>query len=156
MLREKPVYTKLDPVMSAILGHLDAKYEMYRQQDGSITAKLEKVLYGCVQSAALWYYHLRDTLEENAYICNPYDVCLFKNTVEGIQTTLIFHVDDLMASCVRDEYLTQLYNVLVAKYGKVITTSGYDHFDLGMRFLFNGDDGTVSVSMSGLIDGTIG
>ena len=156
MLPGKPVYMKLDPVMSAILGQLDANYEMYTQQDGSIIVKLEKALYGCVQSAALWYHNLRNTLEENGYICNPYDVCVFNKTVEGIQTTVLFHVDDLMASCVKDEYLTQLYNVLVAKYGKVTITSGYDHSYLGMRFLFNRDDGTVNVSMSGFIDDTIG
>ena len=60
MLPEKPVYLKLDPVMSAILRHLDAKYGMYTQQDGSVIVKLEKALYGCVQSAALWYYNLRN------------------------------------------------------------------------------------------------
>ena len=157
MLPEKPVYMKLDPVMSAILGHLDAKYEMYTQQDGSVIVKLEKALYGCVQSAALWYYNLRNTLEENKFICNLYDVCVFNKTVEEIQTTLIFHVDDLMASCVKNDNLTQLYNVLVEKYGKVTITSGYDHSYLGMRFLFNrdDDDGTVNVSMSGFIDDTI-
>ena len=46
--------------------------------------------------------------------------------------------------------------ILVAKYGKVTITSGYDHSYLGMRFLFNRDDETVSVSMFGFIDDTIG
>ena len=147
MLPEKPVYMKLNPVMSAIFGHLDAKYEMYTQEDGSVIVKLEKAINGCVQSTALWYYNLKNTLEENTYIHNPYDVCVFNKRVEGIQTTVQFHVDDLMASCVKDEYLTQLYNVLVAKYGKVTITSGYDHSYLGMRFLFLRDDGTVNVSM---------
>ena len=155
ILPEKPVYMKLDPVMSAILGHLDAKYEMYIQQDRSVIVKLEKALYGYVRSAALWHYNLRNTLEENKYICNPYDVCLLNKTVEGIQTTVLFHVDDLMASCVKNDNLTQLYNVLVEKYGKVTITSEHDHSYLGMRFLFNRDDGTMNVSMSGFIDYTI-
>ena len=53
MLPEKPVYMKLDPVMSAILGHLDAKYEMYTQQDSSFFVKLEKALYGCTISSTM-------------------------------------------------------------------------------------------------------
>ena len=59
ILPGKPVYMKLDPVMSAILGQLDANYETYTQQDGSVIVKLEKALYGCVQSGALWYHKLR-------------------------------------------------------------------------------------------------
>ena len=57
MLPDKPVFMELDPVISVVLAHLDREYEVYTQQDGSVIVKL--ALYGCVQSAALWYYDLR-------------------------------------------------------------------------------------------------
>ena len=104
-LPDKPVFMKLDPVTSAILTHLDREYEEYTQQNGSVIVKLDKALYGCVQSAALWYYDLRKTLESNMLICNPYDTCVFNKTEDGVQTTVLFHVDDLMASSITDECL---------------------------------------------------
>ena len=50
-------------------------------------------------------------------MCNPYDVYVFDKIEEGAQMTVLFHVDDLMASSMKDECLTKLNNILVSKYG---------------------------------------
>ena len=155
MLQDKPVFMKLDPVISAILAHLDREYEENTQQDGSTIVKLEKALYGCVQSAALWYYDLKKTFESNMFVCNPYVVCVFSKTEEGVQTIVLFNVDNLMASSIKDECLTRLYNILVSKYGKVTITRGLDHSYLGMRYQLYHHDQTVNISMSGYISDTI-
>ena len=47
------VYMLLDPVISAILSTVDGKYGEFRNDDGTIIGKLNKALYGCVQSSKL-------------------------------------------------------------------------------------------------------
>ena len=63
----------------------------------------------CVESAVLRYKDLRSTLEEDGYIVNPYDLCVFNKIYEGKQITVIFHVDDLLAACAIRAALEELY-----------------------------------------------
>ena len=75
--------------------------------------KVDKAPYKCVESAVLSYKDLRTTLEEDGYVVNPYDLCVFNKIYEGKQITVIFHVDDLLAACAIRESLEKLYNSLV-------------------------------------------
>ena len=118
MIDDKPVFMRI----TAILGQLDAKFEKYLDSKGSVIVKLDKALHGCVESAVLWYKDLRATLEEDGYIVNPYDLCVFNKYYEGKQITVIFHVDDLLAACAIRAALEKLYATLVRKYEKVKVT----------------------------------
>ena len=82
--------------------------------------------------AVLWYKNLRSTLEADGYEVNPYDLCDINKTYRGKQITVIFHVDDLLATCVSKEGLEKLYEVLIKKYEKVKVTRGERHPYLGM------------------------
>ena len=53
------------------------------------------------------------------------------------------------------ECLTELYNILVSKYGKVTITRGLDQSYLGMRFQFYHHERTVNISMWGFISDII-
>ncbi|CAN0452458.1 unnamed protein product, partial [Ectocarpus fasciculatus] len=57
--------------------------------------KLKRALYGCVQSARLWFEKLRGVLEADGFEANPYDLCTFNKMVDGEQVSVAFHVDDL-------------------------------------------------------------
>ena len=52
------LYMRLDPTMSSILNEIDGTYSTYTDNRGSTVVRLEKALYGCVESAALWYNNL--------------------------------------------------------------------------------------------------
>ena len=52
---DKPVYMKNDPLVTAILSQMYATYSKYTDTTGAVTIKLDRALYGCVQSAMLWY-----------------------------------------------------------------------------------------------------
>ena len=43
--------------------------------------QLNKALYGCMQSAFLWYNTLRDTLKMQGFKLNPYDPCVANATI---------------------------------------------------------------------------
>ena len=54
MIEDKPVFMRIWPLVRAILGQLDAKFEKYLDRKGSVIVKLDKALYGCVETAVLW------------------------------------------------------------------------------------------------------
>ena len=148
----KPVYVRLDPLIAAILGMLDATYIEFIQHDGSVIVKLDRALYGCVESAVLWYNNLKTTLEEDGFIINEYDICVFNKTIDGKQVTVLFHVDDILATSVLKSLLNQTYTMLLDKYHEVKQTTGNVHSFLGMELTFGKNPGTTQVSMTKFIN----
>ena len=78
MIDDKPVYMKIEPLI--ILFQLDTNFEKYQDGKGAVIIKLNKALYGCVESAVLWYKDLKAILEADEYRVNPYD---YKYTKEN-------------------------------------------------------------------------
>ena len=60
--------------------------------------KLLKAIYGTLEAAFLFYKKLRKDFEENGYKVNLYDPCVANKPINGKQHTIMWHVDDLMAS----------------------------------------------------------
>jgi hypothetical protein len=50
--------------------------------------RLIKALYGCVQSALLWYELFSSTLETMGFTLNPYDQCVANCDIDGSQCTI--------------------------------------------------------------------
>ena len=50
-----PVHMLLTPEVTKMLCAMDRKYEKYVRPDSKIAVILKKALYGCIQSALLWY-----------------------------------------------------------------------------------------------------
>jgi hypothetical protein len=66
--------------------------------------RLNKALYGLIQSARIWYNHLRNVMLKYGYIANEYDPCIFNkvNIDRKIVSTACFHVDDGVGILLRD------------------------------------------------------
>ncbi len=80
--------------------------------------KLQKALYGLMRAILLFYRKLREELEDFGFTVNPYDPYVANKDVgDGKQLTVIWHVDDLMGSCVVDFELTKLSCYLASIYG---------------------------------------
>ena len=58
----------------------------------------QKVLYGMLKSALLFYKKLHHDLESIGFEVNPYDPCVANMMQDGSQLTVVWHVDNLMAS----------------------------------------------------------
>ena len=85
------------------------------------------------------------------YICNPVEPCVFNKTVDGVQATITFHVDDLMITCGNQNVIAQTVNDLIEVYGDVKVKTGKIHPYLGMVFDFT-EEGEVSVSMKSFVE----
>ena len=60
--------------------------------------RIQKVLYGILKGALLFYRKLTRDLTEVGFKLNPYDPCVANKIVGGKQMTLCWHVDDMKIS----------------------------------------------------------
>jgi hypothetical protein len=61
---KEEVSMKLDKNLAALLIMIDKSYEEYLEKDGTMLVKLNRALYGLVESAKLWYEHLKSDPRE--------------------------------------------------------------------------------------------
>eukprot|EP01042_Synura_sphagnicola_P036724 gene36724-biopygen22090 len=128
-----------------------AKYESHVQRDGGIVVRLKKALYGCIESARLWYETLRDSLVEYGFVINPYENCVFNKSSGDYQLTVVVYVDDLLITSEDNGAIDAFIDFLKRKFGTVTEVRGAKHSYLGMLFDFS-DSGRVSVSMEGFVN----
>lgn len=60
-------HMSLEKKMSSLMNTIDPKYERFTDRKGKLIVRLDKALYGCVESASLWYENLRATLKTLGY-----------------------------------------------------------------------------------------
>ena len=154
-ITEQEVLMKLDPIVAAILVKLRPDYESFMQPDGTIVVKLDKALYGCVESAKLWYQHLSGTLISMGFERNPLDICVFNRTDEsGKQCTIVVHVDDLMITCKNEATIDKVIADLTERYKDVTVKRGSVHSYVGITFDFTAK-GRVKLTMDGYVRDTL-
>jgi hypothetical protein len=95
-----------------------------------------KAIYGMLEAALLWYETFRKDLEDNGFVFNPYNPCVANKKVQGLQQTIVFHVDNLKSShklkAVNNKFEKWL-NSMYGKHGKVTVTRGRIHNYLRME-----------------------
>ena len=79
------VRVRLNQLQSALLVSLDPTYGEFVCQDGTIVVELEKAMYGCIESAQLWYDTLKETLVNIGFKANREDPCVFNLVKDGTQ-----------------------------------------------------------------------
>jgi len=148
---EEPVLMRLDSRTSEVLAQIDPTYKQFQSGNGSTVVKLRKALYGCVQSAKLWYQHLRKALEGLGFAVNRKDACVFnKRGAEGTQITIAVHVDDLFITCTDEQMLTKTIEEINGIFRDTKVSRGAVHSYLGMTMDFS-TAGVLRVSMSGYV-----
>lgn len=140
----------LSPEVSEILCSIDPKYNKYIRRDGKIAVRLKKALYGCVQSAVLWYRELSSTLERLGFQKNPYDICSYTRLNEGSIDKILVYVDDLFITSKEEDTLQTIADELGVKYPTVTVKTGLQHDFLGIHWDF-GTKGQASLSMEGYV-----
>ncbi len=99
MSNQVVVHMKLDKRLTTMLVDLDGSYSRYINKDGGCIVRLDRALYGCVESAALWADHIKGSLMSGGFIQNPHDICCYNKMYDNVQITVIIHVDDLLITC---------------------------------------------------------
>jgi len=126
------VHMYFEPALASMLCELVPAYSRFLMKDGRIVVKLDKALYGCIESAKLWYQHLKGTLEGLGFVPNPEEGCCFNRGVGDMQCTVIVYVDDLLVTCKDADTISGVIQALKVKYHDVQEHTGVKHSYLGM------------------------
>jgi hypothetical protein len=116
-----------------LLKQIDPSIEGQQDTRGYTYVRLKKALYGCVQSAKLWYDKLCEVLTDAGYTRNDYDQCLFNKKVDGEQVTIAFHVDDLLITSVNSKLIDQIQQHLEQNFESITVNRGNNHSYLAMN-----------------------
>jgi hypothetical protein len=148
------VHMRLDGRMVDLLCDLKPEYKQYvvkGDKGDYIVVNLDRALYGCVESAKLWYDDLKTTLSEAGYNPNPIDECVFNKGSGEHQCSIALHVDDMIITSKNESMINSLIEKLKQRYTEGITIhDGPVVSYLGMTFDWS-KPGEVSVTQEGYI-----
>ena len=105
-----------------------------------------RALYGCIESAMLWYELFSSTLQDMGFKLNPYDKCVANKLINGKQCTVVFYVDDNKVSHEDPTVVTQVLDQIASHFGELSITRGTKHDFLGINIEIR--DGMVYIDMN--------
>ena len=143
------VLVKLTGKSVDIMCGVSAEYEKYVGIENGkrvLYLRLKKELYGCMQSAILWYDTIKGCLEELGFKVNAYDRCVANKTINGKQCTICWYADDTKISHVDPKVVDDVIKTIEKRFDKMTVKRGRTHNFVGMNLTFK-DNGTVEILM---------
>ena len=148
------VYMRLDPAVTRLIVSHHPNWRRHVLDDGSCVVKIERALYGLIESAKLWYEEFTGFLKNLGFVPNPYDPCVLNLKYKGERCTLVLYVDDCFVDCHNPEALDYVERKITEKYGGCTRTDGDVLPFVGMLFDFT-QPGVVRVDMPKYIEDAI-
>ena len=142
------VIMRLDPLLTAIATKYLPELKPY-EENGKMLVKLDKALYGCVQSAKLWYDTLIKRLHEMGFSPNEADPCVFNKMIRGKKCTLCIYVDDILILSKEKQAIDEVIDALKAGFDDVKVEQGEDISYLGMNIKLK--HGSAEIDMKSFI-----
>ena len=99
----------------------------------NLYVKVKRALYGCLESALLWYDLYSNTLKKLGFTLNPYDRCVANKVINGKQCTIVFYVDDNKVSHVDPDVVSSVLQDISSHFGDLVVSRGSTHNYLGMN-----------------------
>jgi hypothetical protein len=123
------------------------KYVTIKKGRQVLYLRLQKALYGIMESALLFYRKLIKELKEMDFEINPYDPCVANKVVDRTQMTVRMHLDDMMISHVSQCEILKFVRHIKDIYGDNLAKNvGMTHDYLGMTFNY-AFEGEVRINM---------
>jgi hypothetical protein len=142
--------SRLAELMVQVNPQLYRKFSIHDKNNQALLyIKLSKAIYGLLKSALLFYRKFVKDLKnyETPFTINPYDPCVANATINGKQTTITWHIDDLKVSHIDPFQITKFAAYLAAIYGNsLVVHRGKIHDYLNMDLNF-ATEGIAQVSM---------
>jgi hypothetical protein len=157
MPKDKRVLMILRGEFVDIMCEVNPKYKKFVQEINGkkvLYLKVLRALYGCIESALLWYDLFANTLQKEGFKINPYDKCVANKTINGSQCTIVWYVDDVKVSHQDEKEVTNIIEKVEEHFGKVVTVRGRSHCYLGMNILLR-DDKKIEIEMKDQINEAI-
>lgn len=125
------------------------KYSKFVGKDGCIVVKLLRALYGCIESAKLWYDEASTRLVQAGYYRRSvWDECIF---VKG-DIIIALYVDDFLVLSKSEEGLDSTNAELKKLFPEISCRKGDTQTYLGIDIQIDRKDCSVTISMSKFVE----
>ena len=124
------------------------KYGKFVGKDGCIVVKLLRALYGCIESAKLWYDEASSRLVQAGYRRSVWDECIF---VKG-DTIIALYVDDFLVLSKTEEGLDATNAELKKLFPEISCRKGDTQTYLGIDIQIDRNDRSVTISMNKFVE----
>ncbi len=133
---EKVIIVRFDQRIAKQLCEIDSMYVDFIQEDGTILTKLNRALYGLIESATLWNRKLNEVLKKIGFTQCTADPCIFYkgDNLIGI------YVDDILLATESIKEKERIKHELEIEFGKL---NGNELLPITYRGLEIGKDGDV-------------
>ena len=148
---------KLRNTFVDIMCNVNPEYKKYvRFENGKkvLYVQVMQALYGCIQSALLWYDLFSSTLEKEGFKINPYDCCVANKDINGHQCTIAWYVDNNKLSHKDANVVSEVLKIIKAHFGDLTVSRGKKHTFLGMNITIRKDK-KVQIEMKDQVKETI-
>ena len=142
MPEEKNMHLKFSGEAVDIMCKVNQEYLKHvRMENGKkvLYTKILKAVYGCIESALLWYKMYVDTLSKMGFKLNKVDRCVANKTIDGQQCTIAWYVDDNKLSHKDPKVVSKILEEIDKVYPGLVISRGKKHTLLGMDIEFIGN-----------------
>ena len=149
MPKDKQVLLKLTGEFVDIMCDVNEEHKpnvIYEKGKKVLYMWVTRAIYGCIESALLWYNLYADTLKDMGFKLNPYDRCIANKNINGKQCTIAWYVDDNFVSHADSKVVDDIIKIMCEKFGDLTVTRGNKHTFLGINFEFM-DNGKLQIHM---------
>ena len=100
---------KLDHNITSLVKRVYLGLKNFVDNSGQLIVKLDKVLYGIVQNACVWYEHLINVIEKFALRKTKW---ILNKHIDGLQMTLVVNVENILILAIQKIYTDQIIIML--------------------------------------------
>jgi hypothetical protein len=150
MPKEKNMLMKFRDEFVDIMCDVNEEYKQYVTEENSkrvLYVRVLRAIYGCIESALLWYELFSKTLKGLGFEINPYDKCTANKIINGHQCTICWYVDDNKLSHKDPEVVSMILDEIKKHFGELVISRGNKHDLLGMHMEMNRSNRTVEIEM---------
>ena len=139
MPQDKHLILKLRGQFVDIMCKVNPEYTKHVRYEGKtkvLYLRILRAIYGCIESALLWYQLYSNTLSKIGFIINPYDRCVANKMINGKQCTIGWYVDDNKLSHEDKDVVEDILKLLSQEFGELTIQRGPVYDFLGMEIEF--------------------
>lgn len=129
---------------------VNSKYKQYVAEENGkrvLYVRVLRTIYGCIESALLWYELYMKTLKGMGFTLNPYDKCVANKVINGKQCTITWYVDDNKLSHDDPKVVKEVLENINEHFGDLVIYRGNEHNLLGMKIAIDRKNKNVVIDM---------
>jgi len=92
-------------------------------EDSTYIMKIERALYGLIESAKLWYEEFTGFLKSLGFLPNPFDPCVLNLDYKDETYTSVLYLDDCFVDCYNQKQLNYVKQIITEKYSGCMRTN---------------------------------